>query len=406
MKMYLISTIVLCCTACSLQKGESQIFLKPNTPTFTNEITEQSTAINSPSPIQSTKTITEILNLQSTPEMQKVRGCNPKHVTDKVAPYGLPSFSPKGDSLVFNCIYELENNTCTIRPDGTGFNQLNIQTKWYADPEWSPLDDSIAVVKESKVNNFTHLIDDIYLITKEGKIINQITHNPSWTGNSINEIQWSPDGKRIAFSINADMVNDKMDVYLVNSDGTNLERLTFPPAYHYSPRWSPDGKELAYITQNINDTYLNLVDVSTSKNVQKQIQLNIEGGSISWSPDSKKLIYSSKRDKNEDIYEYDLSLEKEFRLTTDTAMDFSPEWTKDDSTILFVSNRSGKFDIFTLNITNLDIVMQVSNLTDYIINNPFWSVDNKKIYFFLSNYIANTTGPYELWSVDLMDNCS
>jgi Tol biopolymer transport system component len=337
--------------------------------------------------------------------LQKVRGCNPKHITDRVSQYKLPSFSPTGDSLVFNCNYNSINYICTVRPDGTGINQLNLQTKWYANPKWSPLGDSIAIVKESEDSNSSRLIDDIYLITKEGKILKQITHNPSWTGNSINEIQWSPDGKRIAFSINADMVNNKMDVYIVNSDGTNLERLTFPPAFHFAPRWSPDGKDLAYITQN-NFTYLNIVNVSNIKNVERQIPLNVKDGTLSWSPDSNKLIYSSERDKNEDIYEYDLSMGKEFRLTTDSGMDFDPKWTKDGSTILFVSNRSGRYDIYTMNIENLEIVTQVSSMTDDLINNPFWSIDNKRIFFFLSNYLNDTNSLYELWSVDTINNCS
>jgi hypothetical protein len=63
MRNYLIATIVLCCAACHLQKDETKFYPQLNNQTLTHGLAEQSTAINTPSPIQPTKTITEINNL-------------------------------------------------------------------------------------------------------------------------------------------------------------------------------------------------------------------------------------------------------------------------------------------------------------------------------------------------------
>ena len=57
---------------------------------------------------------------------------------------------------------------------------------------------------------------------------------------------WSPDGKRIAFSSERDG-ND--EIYVMDTDGSNLIRLTNRPELDWWPAWSPDGMRIAYATQ-------------------------------------------------------------------------------------------------------------------------------------------------------------
>ena len=60
---------------------------------------------------------------------------------------------------------------------------------------------------------------------------------------------WSPDGKHIAFTSDR---NNSTNLYVVNADGTDLERLTYNPTFDGFPMFSPDGKRLAFCSNRHN----------------------------------------------------------------------------------------------------------------------------------------------------------
>ena len=59
------------------------------------------------------------------------------------------------------------------------------------------------------------------------------------------DMDWSPDGRQIAYSAD---VGSNRDVYVVNADGSGAARLTNDPAFDAGPAWAPDGTRIAFVS--------------------------------------------------------------------------------------------------------------------------------------------------------------
>ena len=86
---------------------------------------------------------------------------------------------------------------------------------------------------------------------------------------------WSPDSKKIAFA-GYDRDIDRFDIFLMNADGSNLERMTLDRGDNESPSWSPNGMMLAFFSTRV---------LNSSRKGQAQIYIMGRDGS-----EQKKLV--------------------------------------------------------------------------------------------------------------------
>ena len=82
-------------------------------------------------------------------------------------------------------------------------------------------------------------ISQILVVDAKGKIIAE----PTYTGGA-HSPSWSPDGKQILFTNRAD--DGSMHVFVVNTDGQGLQKITDETGWNVWPTWSPDGRYIAY----------------------------------------------------------------------------------------------------------------------------------------------------------------
>ena len=104
----------------------------------------------------------------------------------------------------------------------------------------------------------------------------------------------SPNGKKIVYARNfMDIMKDRVrsNLWITDFDGADNRPLTTGNLNDYSPRWSPDGKKLLYLSNNNGTTQVYLRWMDTGQTA-KLTNLTSSPGSISWSPDSRWIAFT------------------------------------------------------------------------------------------------------------------
>ena len=153
---------------------------------------------------------------------------------------------------------------------------------FYQTPAWSPDGRFVAYMSLEEQKERNDGSSQIHMRSMDGSYDVALTHD-IWANI---RPAWSPDGSRIAFLSERDGTYNVFALYVMNSDGSNVRRLTEPVySEDVSLAWSPDGKTIALDSSGLAMRNIYLVDVNTGK---QHILLDLpEGQSISdptWQP--------------------------------------------------------------------------------------------------------------------------
>lgn len=198
---------------------------------------------------------------------------------------------------------------------------------------------------------------------------------------------------KIAFikktTVEGDIVLDH-SLWLMDWDGENPVLLVYTISSK-PPCWSPDGDKIALSVEG----QLCIEYVNSKRCLGITYPVNPE--SICWSPDGKNIVFVSDRDGNNEIYTVEIDNKKETRLTNNKVNDFSPRYSPDGRKIVFYSYRNNYLNIYCMDSDGKNEI----KLTDEGNNaSPSWSPDGKKILFIANNTIKPDAGEIYIMDVD------
>jgi Tol biopolymer transport system component len=204
------------------------------------------------------------------------------------------------------------------------------------------------------------------LMNADGSDPVDLTHPSDWDDGFP---AWSPDGSQIAFTTNRDGNNE---IYRMDPQGGNLQRLTDAPKDDFAPAWSPDGSQIAFLSDRDNPTGVYSIYLMKADGSGVQRLTDDQGNDYTpaWSLDGSQIAFRSVQDGQSDIYVVTLADKTITDLTNDPAEDWSPAWSPDGSLIAFQSNRDGNWEIYTMKADGSD----PTNLTNDPADDqmPYW----------------------------------
>jgi TolB protein len=157
-------------------------------------------------------------------------------------------------------------------------------------------------------------------------------------GNSMGGV-YSPDGKRIAFSL---MDGSNTDIWVMNADGSGARRLTRDPAIDLSPSWSPDGSRIAFVSDRAGTPQIYTMNADGSGVRRLTFQGNYNQ-TPSWSPRGDAIAFTARDERKVfDLFVVSPDTSVITRLTQDQgSTNEEPCWAPNGRLLVFQTDRNG-----------------------------------------------------------------
>jgi TolB protein len=143
--------------------------------------------------------------------------------------------------------------------------------------------------------------------------------------------------------------NEYSRLTMSDSDGARPVVLLETREPLLAPTWSPDAKEIAYVSFETGRPAIYRQELATGR---RQQLTNFKGlnGAPAWSPDGRTMAMTLSKDGNPDIYLMDLATKQLTQITQHYAIDTEPTWMPDGQSLLFTSDRGGKPQIYSYDL--------------------------------------------------------
>jgi len=180
---------------------------------------------------------------------------------------------------------------------------------------------------------------------------------------------WSPDGKWIAFASDR---NGNFDVFLMPLGGGPARRLTYHSASDFPYSFSPDGSSVLFSSSRMDNqknvsfpspVLPELYSVPAKGGKEGQV-LSIAAEDARWDKAGKRLLFHDKKGYEDtwrkhhvssvarDLWMFNKPENKFTKLTDFAGEDRNPIWSKDESEVYYLSEKSGSFNVWKFNVND------------------------------------------------------
>ncbi len=223
-------------------------------------------------------------------------------------------------------------------------------------------------------------------------------------GDTWRQPRWSPDGKKLAYVLRG---NSFSDILVTDLQGTSQTRLTRSQSrilddndWNFHPAWSPDGKQIAFATDsastNLTLWVMNAADGSGRRQVATPGVLQEAVDSLAWSPDGSQLavaLFSGGASEIALVPMGGTGRQQARVLTDDPGGALDPAWSPDGQWIAYAARHGGGVEIFAMRAdgTGRQQLTSTGNARA-----PAWSPDGRHV-----AYLSAQSGAFEVWAVDV-----
>ncbi|MBI3424940.1 MAG: PD40 domain-containing protein [Acidobacteria bacterium] len=352
-----------------------------------------------------------------------------------------PAYSPDGTQIAFRSnrngggIFVMNSDGGNVTQlSNTGFN-----------PAWSPDGREVALADD---NIWDYEGRNTYPSASRLWAVNLTTHaSRVISAHDAVQPNWSPHGQRLAFW--GEQKGGHRDIWTVAASGGEPTPVTDDAFIDWNPVWSPDGAYLYFLSNRGGEMNLWRValDESTgrlwgalepatlpSNNCQyvsfarngstlvygqstrsenlwqigfDPVKGRVNGAAtpltqglkryalFSLVPDEKSFVYLTRGEPQQDLFTASLSGAPLQRLTDDAAQDIMPRWSPDGRWIAFISDRSGKYEIWKVRPDGSGLAQMTDEPGKEVIA-PVWSPDSRKLLYQIRNvnsYVIDADRP-------------
>lgn len=188
-----------------------------------------------------------------------------------------PIFSPNGEKILYFTSPNESENFCIINVDGMEMKRLDAQASFYS----FSLENNKVFSADSKKIYFIGNSEEIFSINIENDLISQLTDDELIK----DKLFFSKDNNKVLFTAHKNNVQNSYDYYIMNSDGSNIEKLSsiFPELLDNNkiPLINENGVKIVDVSKN--DLFHDYINQNNEKIVYEE--------EPKFSPDGSKIVY-------------------------------------------------------------------------------------------------------------------